>query len=229
MNVEFDQLFGGALQGNDLISPWTVLLRLMVALVLGGVVALIYRVTAQDPEASGSVPITLVLLSVLIAMVTQVIGSNVALAFSLVGALSVVRFRTVVRDTRDTAYVIFAVVVGMAVGAANLWVATLGILVIGVASWLVKRGAWLGVTTDVYLLRMRSGIGHDPGTLAASVLDQYLARRQLIAITTSKQGAGLDYSFEVSLKPQADMSMLVKALSFIEGIQDVRFERREDG
>src|SRR2546430_13730647 len=45
---------------------------------------------------------------------TQVIGDNVARAFSLVGALSIVRFRTVVRDTQDTAYVIFAVVVGMA-------------------------------------------------------------------------------------------------------------------
>ena len=50
-------------------------------------------------------------------MVTQVIGDNVARAFSLVGALSIVRFRTVVRDTQDTAYVIFAVAVGMAVGA----------------------------------------------------------------------------------------------------------------
>ena len=50
------------------------------------------------------------LLSILIAMVTQVIGDNIARAFSLVGALSIVRFRTVVRDTQDTAYVIFAVV-----------------------------------------------------------------------------------------------------------------------
>ena len=59
------------------------------------------------------------LLSILIAMVTQVIGDNVARAFSLVGALSIVRFRTVVRDTVDTAFVIFAVAVGMAVGAGH--------------------------------------------------------------------------------------------------------------
>ena len=49
-----------------------------------------------------------------IAMVTQVTGQNVALAFSLVGALSIVRFRTVVQDTNDTAFVIFAVAGGMA-------------------------------------------------------------------------------------------------------------------
>jgi len=63
--------------------------------------------------------------------VTQVIGDNVARAFSLVGALSIVRFRTVVRDTQDTAYVIFAVVVGMAVGANDLWVSLIGIGVVG--------------------------------------------------------------------------------------------------
>ena len=56
-------------------------------------------------DEAESFTVTLVLLTILIAMVTQVIGDNVARAFSLVGALSIVRFRTVVRDTQDTAYV----------------------------------------------------------------------------------------------------------------------------
>ena len=79
--------------------------------------------------------VTLVLLTILIAMVTQVIGDNVARAFSLVGALSIVRFRTVVRDTQDTAYVIFAVAVGMAVGARPPSVALVRSGVVGVAAY----------------------------------------------------------------------------------------------
>lgn len=228
MNTDFLNALGISLQANEVIAPWSVLLRLLAAWLLGSLVALIYRKTAQHPESSASFPVTLVLLAVLIAMVTQVIGNNVARAFSLVGALSVVRFRTVVRDTRDTAYVIFAVAVGMAVGAADLWVAVLGIAVIGVASGLMARGTWLGAAQDTYLLRLRSGLGQDPTTLAAAVLDQYLAQRQLVSVTTSRQGAGLEYSFEVSLRTVGDMAALVKALSLIEGIQDVRFERRED-
>ena len=82
------------------------------------------------PEPQSSFTTTLVLLTVLIAVVTQVIGDNVARAFSLVGALSIVRFRTVVRDTQDTAYVVFAVAVGMTTGASNVWVAIAGITVI---------------------------------------------------------------------------------------------------
>ena len=101
-------------------------------MVLGGIVAAIYRRTRYASQTTSSFTVTLVLLSILIAMVTQVIGDNVARAFSLVGALSIVRFRTVVRDTQDTAYVIFAVAVGMAVGAAHPWLAIGGIVVIRV-------------------------------------------------------------------------------------------------
>src|SRR5678815_4438589 len=122
---------------NPEVHPMDVLFRLVAALVLGWVVAAIYRRTRHSAEIASSFPVTLVLLSVLIAMVTQIIGSNVARAFSLVGALSIVRFRTVVRDTQDTAYVIFSVAVGMAVGAATLWVAVAGIVVVAVGAYLM--------------------------------------------------------------------------------------------
>ena len=107
-------------------EPLAVLGRLVGAMLLGAVVAWIYKRTRPVSDTSSSLAVTLVLLSILIAMVTQVIGDNVARAFSLVGALSIVRFRTVVRDTVDTAFVIFAVAVGMAVGASHSSVALSG-------------------------------------------------------------------------------------------------------
>src|SRR6476469_5897480 len=109
--------------------------RLVLAMVLGLAIAWVYRRARGLNGEAESFGVTLVLLTILIAMVTQVIGDNVARAFSLVGALSIVRFRTVVRDTQDTAYVIFAVVVGMAVGGSDLWVAAIGIVVIGFAAY----------------------------------------------------------------------------------------------
>src|SRR5688500_6738220 len=112
-------LFRESLLDFEAVPPLVVLVRLLAALLLGGVAALVYRFTRSKAEVAPSFTATLVLLSILIAMVTQVIGDNVARAFSLVGALSIVRFRTVVRDTQDTAFVIFAVGVGMAVGARS--------------------------------------------------------------------------------------------------------------
>src|SRR5204863_1426946 len=83
---------------------------------------------------------TLVLLSVVLALVTVVIGESLAKAFGLVGALAIVRFRTVVEDTRDTAFVIFAVVVGMAAGAGLVVGALLGLPLVLLAG-LLFRGA----------------------------------------------------------------------------------------
>ena len=74
------------------VKPLDILVRLLVSLVLGLVVASIHRHTRRPAEVTPTFPVTLVLLAVLIAMVTQVIGDNVARAFSLVGALSIVQF-----------------------------------------------------------------------------------------------------------------------------------------
>jgi len=116
-------------------QPGEIAIRLVLAVVLGMIVAAVYRATRHPTEIAPTFPGTLVLLAALIAMVTQVIGDNIARAFSLVGALSIVRFRTVVRDTQDTAFVIFAVVIGMAVGARDPVVATIGLGIVGVAAF----------------------------------------------------------------------------------------------
>src|SRR3954447_18141134 len=118
--------------------PLVIFLRLVTAMVLGSVVVFVYRRTRASNDTTPSFAVTLVLLTILIAVVTQVIGDNVARAFSLVGALSIVRFRTVVRDTQDTAYVIFAVAVGMAVGAGHPWLAIAAILVVGFAAYVMR-------------------------------------------------------------------------------------------
>jgi len=210
------------------ISAVDVIIRLVMAAVLGGVVAWIYRRTRKGTEISSSFPVTLVLLSVLIAMVTQVIGDNVARAFSLVGALSIVRFRTVVRDTQDTAYVIFAVVVGMAVGASDLWVALIGIGVVGFAAYLMMaRAQVFSAAQPAYLLSLRVGLGHDLDKLLGALMDQHLQERELMSVSTAKQGVLLEVTYETRLSPNGSADELVKSLNRIEGVQSVRFQRQD--
>src|SRR5688500_1389218 len=91
---------GSAFEASPPISFDIILGRACLALLLGLVVAGVYRVSL--PQRRGDAPAlttTLVLLSLLIAMVTIVIGDNMARAFGRVGALSIVRFRTIVEDT----------------------------------------------------------------------------------------------------------------------------------
>ena len=209
------------------VAPLDVLMRLLVAFVLGGLVAWIYRHTSRRAEVSQSFCVTLVLLAVLIAIVTQVIGDNVARAFSLVGALSIVRFRTVVRDTQDTAYVIFAVVVGMAVGAKNLWVAIIGLGVGGLAAYLMMmRARMLPAAPAAVVLSVRVGLGHDLAELLGGTLDAYLQERELMSVTTTKQGIGLDVAYHARLRTTGRVDELVKALNRLEGVQGASVQRR---
>src|SRR5262245_50576475 len=124
--------------------PWDeVIQRLGIALVLGLVVAVLFRLTfGRRKSDAGPMTTTLILLAILIAMMMMVIADNAARAFSLAGTLAIVRFRTVVDDSRDTAFVIFSVVVGMGAGIGSYEVILLGLpvmlLVVGTAAVLVQ-------------------------------------------------------------------------------------------
>lgn len=216
-----------AFQGPAL-APLEVFVRLVIAMALGAVVAWIYRHTRDVTDASPTFPATLVLLAVLIAMVTQVIGDNVARAFSLVGALSIVRFRTVVRDTQDTAFVIFAVVVGMAVGANDPWVAGIGLVVVGTAAAIMRPKGFVpggAGPEDSFTLTLRLGLGLDLEKMLGSLLDTHLESRHLRSIRTARQGIAVDVSYTTRLKATCSPDELVKALNLIDGVQDVELAR----
>ena len=200
------------------------IVRLIIALAMGALVAVIYK-WARSSEAS-SFTATLVFLSILIAMVTQVIGDNVARAFSLVGALSIVRFRTVVRDTQDTAYVIFAVAVGMAVGAGYMSVALAGTAVVALAAAAMKRPAAREVETLPFRLIVRLGLGFDTNRTVVPTLDTYVRARSLVGVSTVKQGAAIEYSYQLAPLEDAQAQELVSTLNRLDGVQGVALERR---
>ncbi len=209
------------------VLPFPVFLHLVAALLLGLVVAWVYRRTRTQGDPVSSFPATLVLLPVLIAMVTQVIGDNVARAFSLVGALSIVRFRTVVRDTQDTAYVIFAVIVGMAVGANYVWVAVIGIVVVSVAAVFLRyRADQTGSMIPTFRLTLRLAPGQDVEALAGSVLASHVRQSELLSIESSRDVEAVDFMYDVRLQPTTSPGEVVKALHGVPGVHQIEIQRR---
>ena len=212
------------------VAPLDVLVRLLVAFALGALVAWIYRATRKNAELTASFPVTLVLLAVLIAMVTQVIGDNIARAFSLVGALSIIRFRTVVQDTEDTAFVIFAVVMGMAAGADAPWMAVIGLGVVSAAAF-VMRPRTQGVPDSAapvdYLLTVRVGLGFDVDTLVKAPFAAHLSSHRLSSMETTRHDTAIDASYAVVFRGSGSAEGLLKTLNHVEGIQKVHLKHED--
>lgn len=200
------------------------LVRMIAALILGCGVAVVFRLShGRQHERATTLTTTLVLLSMLIAMVSMVIGSSVAMAFSLVGALSIVRFRTVVEDTRDTAYVIFAVVVGMSAGAGQLLVPLIGLPTVGLTAIALSR---LQLESDALkaMLTVRIGLGRDPEQLLNAVFSNLFTSFQLHSASTTKQGAAIELQYAVKLNSVASISDAVIRLNQTDGIQSIELK-----
>jgi uncharacterized membrane protein YhiD involved in acid resistance len=200
--------------------------RVVLALLGGFLAAGVYAVTfGRRRKEARSLSITLVLLSVLVSVLTQVIGDNMARAFGLVGALSIVRFRTVVEDTADTAFVIFAVTVGMAVGAGHAVLAGLCIPAIAVVSWLMngydrKKENGIGMTT----LAVRLGLGFDPDTVLKSAFAEHLNMYKLTRTETAQKGVMVEFTYQVKLKDPTASYRLVVDLNKTDGVQGVELK-----
>jgi uncharacterized membrane protein YhiD involved in acid resistance len=102
------------------------IVNMLVALLCGLIISLVYRFTYKGPSYSSTFVHSLVLLTLITSIVLLVIGNNLARAFGLVGAMSIIRFRTAVRDTLDILFIFFALAIGMAAGVGLTSIALLG-------------------------------------------------------------------------------------------------------
>jgi uncharacterized membrane protein YhiD involved in acid resistance len=201
-------------------------IRLLVALLCGALVALTYAFSRKNGHGdSFTLPTTLTLLTILVAITTIVIGGNLARAFGLVGALSIVRFRTVVEDTRDTAFVIYAVVIGMAVGAGNFGICLIGIPLTSATAWVLHMlQSFRTAPLAENLVAVRVGIGHDLETILKELFAKHLSSHRIRSIESARQGVAFDVQFIVRLRPESSPLGFVKALQQTEGIQSVEWK-----
>ena len=111
-------------QGN--LTPKQVLLNFVIAVVLSFCIYVSYKYSYSRLVYSARFNASLVLLTTITTLVMSCIGNNVALSLGMVGALSIVRFRTSVKDARDTAYIFWAIAVGICCGIADYQIAIIG-------------------------------------------------------------------------------------------------------
>lgn len=107
-----------------------ILMNISAAAVLGFLIFISYFITHRGTIYSKKFNASLVILTVLTGTVMTVIGNNIALSLGMVGALSIVRFRTAIKDSRDTVYIFWAIIIGICCGVGDYLVASIGSAVV---------------------------------------------------------------------------------------------------
>lgn len=210
----FSSLHGGA------FTPLGMLLNMILALAFGLLLASVYRYTHKGLSYSQSFALTIVFVTTIVAISLMAIESSLARAFALVGALSIIRFRTVVKDTKDTAYVFAGLAVGLAAGTNNYYLAILSGIFIPVVALVLHKTNFGASSKNEFILRFTFDRDHDSSHYI-DALRRESRYSTLLQAEPAGNGRALAISYDVSLKRNADSSRFALEFSRISGVSDV--------
>ena len=140
---------------SHIYSYFDILMNLSISILLGLFISYVYKLTHKGVSYSQSFMLTIVFVTIIVSMVMMVIGNNIARAFALVGALSIIRFRTVVKDTKDTAFIFLALASGMAAGTSSYFLAISGTIVTSIVAYILFVTNYGSIFSSEFILRFR--------------------------------------------------------------------------
>ncbi|MBO8155715.1 MAG: DUF4956 domain-containing protein [Bacillaceae bacterium] len=212
--INFQDLFRQGFQGlqnmMSSISLLDVAIALFIGLITGLFIFFIYRKAFRGVVYNHNFNVTLVLMTMITSLIILTISTNIVLSLGMVGALSIVRFRTAIKDPLDIVFMFWSISAGIAIGAKVYSVALLGSLILGVTVYFLAKHKLKGMA---YLLIIHfkeeaeyavnyhlKGLGHK--------LKSKTIRNQTIELV-------------VELKLKEEKTEFVQELSVVEGVQDV--------
>lgn len=175
------------------LTPQEILINFLAALAAGLIIFQSYCFSHSGAVYSARFNVSLWMLTMVTTMVMCVIGNNIALSLGMVGALSIVRFRTAVKDARDTAYIFWSIAVGICCGISDFLTAIMGSVIIFL---LMLAIGGVGGNTR-YLLIIRGGAGMS-GEVALLIQETFKNRARLCVQNQGKDA--VEYIYELSEK-----------------------------
>ena len=200
------------------ISLLQVFIGLGVAFLCGFTITLFYRATYKGSNYSPTFVRSMIYLTMIAAVIIIVIGNNLARAFGLVGAMSIIRFRTAVKDTQDIVFIFFSLAIGLAAGVGMYALAIGGTLAIGVVILVTSKTDYAALHRSSYLLNLTYSEptnGQQNGHLEASHLDvlkKYCKGHKLVNVRSTQDGDILDLTYFVKLRDRNATEALAREL-----------------
>lgn len=199
----------------------------ILSFVLGIVLALSYVRTFRGLSYSLNFLHGLVLLPIVIAIAMQAIGDNVARGIGMIGALSLLRFRTNVKDPRDMFFIFAALTIGLASGVHAYGIAILGTGCFILALVVLQGSSFTAGPQFDGLLRLNLSRLSEDQKDVEGVLTGKCRHFALATIREMGQGERLDFSYQIRLKPQTSSADLVEALGKIPSVRGLNFMNQE--
>jgi len=216
MLQDFQNIFQFSLTLSEVIR------NLSVAMICGLLISWFYRKAYHGPGYLNAFVNSMVILAMITAVVIMVIGNNLARAFGLVGAMSIIRFRTAVKETQDIIFIFFTLAVGMAAGVGLYSIAFAGTFFIGSVALFLNKTSVLNHKKSEFLLQfIFSGDERVTSENYEAVLARYCKSSRLINAKSAGSNGDLELSFYVTLRRLSHTTELISELKKVHGISHV--------
>ena len=205
---------------QDLTSEFTVIdvvLVLVLSFLLSAFIGWIYQLTHRGTSYTQSFVFTLVMNGMIVALVMLIVGSNIARAFSLVGALSIIRFRNAVKETRDVGFIFFTMAVGMAIGTRFYLLGIVATVVISLIVVLMTRLNWFAREMPTQILRVQLPNDTPFDSLFDRAFVKYTSTSELISADSVQSGTMTELIYSVGPKKSALMQDFLAEVKKLNG------------
>jgi len=203
------------LQIQDLTGTFTVAdvaVGLVLSFILSALIGLLYKKTHKGTSYTQSYVHTLVITCMVVTIIMLVVGSNIARAFTLVGALSIIRFRNAIKETRDVGFIFFTMAIGMACGTKFYLLAVIATVIIGLAILIMNRLNWYHRPTSSQILKIQLDNDIKFEKLFDDTLVKYTAASDLISVDSIRSGTLTELVYNIQLKKKADKQEFIAAI-----------------
>ncbi len=200
---------------GDLSSAFTLLditLVLFLSFGLALIVGWAYRYTHRGVSYSQSYVHTLVIMGTVVSLIMLIIGSNIARAFALVGALSIIRFRNAMKETRDIGFIFLVMAIGMAVGTRFYLLAVFAAVVLSAFVVMLYKFNMFAKEVRERILRIQLPVDRDHEQAFEEPFRKHLEEFRIISVETVRAGVLQEVVYSVVLKKKASPQQLLEGI-----------------
>ena len=198
-------------------SVTDVVLSLVLSFALTAFVGWVYKITHKGASYTQSYVHTLVMMGMVVSIIMLIVGSNIARAFTLVGALSIVRFRNAVKETRDVGFIFFAMAIGMATGTKFYLLAIIAAVVISLVILIMNRFDWYAREAVSQLVKIQVPNHVEFDTLFDDVFVKYTDVSDLISVDSVRSGMLTELIYSISPKKKANIQAFLADIKKLNG------------